>query len=39
MIIRMSADNHPNRPIFTSRRHEQQWMRMQAVKMIKDESW
>jgi transposase len=35
MIIRMSADNHSNRPIFTSRRHEQQWMRMQAVKMVK----
>jgi len=35
MILRMSADNDQNRPVFTSRRHEQQWMRMQAVKMVK----
>ena len=31
----MSTPSQPSKPVFTSRRHEQQWIRMQAVKMVK----
>jgi transposase len=34
----MYTKNSPNKPVFTSRRHEQQWIRMQAVKMVRSGS-
>ena len=34
----MDTKNSPNKPVFTSRRHEQQWIRMQAVKMVRSGS-